>query len=369
MRVAKLKTQPRRVDTNLKSLGIASYGENNEYPEKLREVFAASPTGMGCLNTAIRFIFGDGFAEPTSSMIVNQKGQTANQLLKKVVEDLATYNGFALHINYNALFEPVEVQHLPFEQTRISVDADGHPDGQIAVFQDWTRRNKLLDKKPTKDNISYFQVFNPIVNVVKAQIESDGGIETYRGQVLYYSSEGELVYPVSQYDPAITDMATEEAISTVLHRNARHNFLPSGMIVVKKKQESTDERTNTADDIYKWQGDENTAKMIVVECAFDEEEPKFVNFPIQNFDRMFEKTSEYTQDTIGRMFMQPPILRGVDVGAGFGADLLKNAYDFYNSITESDRKVVESEISKVFKLMDVQSYTIKPLVYQAQATV
>jgi hypothetical protein len=63
--------------------------------------------------------------------------------------------------------------------------------------------------------------------------------------------------------------------------------------------------------------------------------------------------------------MQPPILRGVDVGAGFGADLMKNAYDFYNSIVESERKMIEQELKKVFTLMPVtfESYDIQPLQY------
>lgn len=378
MKVVKHKTGQRKTDVQMRQLDIASYGENNEYPEKLREIFEASPTGKGCLNTAQRFIFGDGFASISlASAILNRKGQKGNQVLKKLVEDWTYYRGFALHINYNALLQIVEVQHVPFEHCRIGIKNTGEPDGKIAVYPDWTGRNKLLKKKPTKELVSYYPVYNSHPNVIYAQI-GEKGIENYSGQILYHSDEGDLTYPLSAYDPVVTEMSTEEGISTVLYRNAKHNFLPAGMIVKKSQQTQTNEDDreldsgdgDLANEINTWQGDEKAAKMILVEVGFDEEKPEFVPFPIQNFDKMFDSTAGYVQDNIGRMFMQPPILRGVDVGAGFGADLMKNAYDFYNSIVEGDRKTIESVLEPVFKSMDRQfeSYTIKPLEYQKQAT-
>jgi hypothetical protein len=379
MRIAKLKTANRKTDGRLQTYGVMTYGENNDYPEKVKEVFNASPTGKGCLNTSIRFVFGGGFSDVAlANYIINRKGQTSNTLLKKCVEDKQEHDGFALHVNYNGLYEIAEVQHIPFEHCRIGIDDDGNTNGFIAVHPDWTARNKVRRKALRKEDIKYYPVFNPIKEVIDAQLKGNP-ITEFTGQVFYFSNEGDLVYPLCPFDSTVTDMATEESISTVLHRNAKHNFLPAGMIIKKKKTETTNaenQDSNSPDDdglaneITEWQGDERAAKMILVETEFDEEAPTFVPFTIQNFDRMFDSTSKYVQDTIGRMFMQPPILRGVDVGAGFGADLLKNAYDFYNSIVEGDRKTVESEMKKILTLLPVKfaSYDIMPLTYLSQAT-
>jgi hypothetical protein len=378
MKVAKLRTQTRKDDVNLKAIGIASYGESNDYPDKIRDIFNASPTGKGCLNICRRFIFGDGFADVSlATTIVNRKGETANHVLRKAVDDFPHYGGFAIHINYNALLEPVEYQTVPFDHCRIEVDKDGLPTKRIAVHPNWNNKNKLTKFK--KEDIKFYPVFNSNPTVLMEQVQNAGGIENFSGQILYFSLDGDLVYPLCPYDPTVTDMSTEESISTVLHRNARYNFLPAGMIVKKSRVATTNddnrERDNSdegdlSSEIENWQGDERAAKMILVETEFDEETPQFVPFTIQNFDRMFDSTSKYVQDNIGRMFMQPPILRGVDVGAGFGADLLKNAYDFYNSIIESERKVVEEVLKKLFIEWPQQfaNYTIKPLEYQKQAT-
>ena len=378
MKVVKHKTTQRKTDSHMRQFGIASYGENNEYPEKVREIFEASPTGKGCLNTAIRFIFGNGFTDPNlAQFVVDRRGTKGNQLLQKGVEDYTYYQGFAFHVNYNALLEVSEVQSIPFEHCRICVNEDGMPDGRIAVYPDWTGRNKLIKKRPTKDLVKYYPAFNPDTNVLLAQI-GEQGIENYSGQVLYFSTEGHLTYPLSAYDPIMTEMSTEEGISTVLYRNAKHNFLPAGMLIKKAQQSYTNDDDRERDtgngdlvsEITNWQGDEKAAKMILVEVGFDEEKPEFVEFPIQNFDKMFDSTSKYVQDNIGRMFMQPPILRGVDVGAGFGADLMKNAYDFYNSIVESDRKAIESTLEPLLRRMNgnFSTYNIQPLEYQKQAT-
>jgi hypothetical protein len=52
-------------------------------------------------------------------------------------------------------------------------------------------------------------------------------------------------------------------------------------------------------------------------------------------------TREKVKNDIERSFNQPPILRAEDVGGNFGADALRNAYDYYNSVTEVERLQVE----------------------------
>lgn len=375
MRVSKLKTQGRRTDQFRVSELILDYGERNDYPEKIHDCVMASATGKGCLDIATRFTFGNGFADKTlSNHIVNRINQSANFIAKKCCRDYKEFGGFFLHVNYNALLEISEIQHIPFLHGRLGITRQKELSNQIAVHPNWTNRPGLKSFK--RDDIITFPVFNPIQEVILAELP-ESGIENYSGQVLFFSSDGEMVYPLSPFDPVVTDMSTEESISTVLHRNAKYNFLPAGMVVRKSKRVTTtdgnkerEEPDTLADEVTEWQGDERAAKIIVVDVEFEEEIPSFVPFNVQNFDRMFNKTSEYVEEKIGKIFMQPPILRGVDVGAGFGADLMKNAYDFYNSIIEPDRKTIESVLKKILERMPQKftNYDLSPLTFQSQAT-
>jgi hypothetical protein len=83
-----------------------------------------------------------------------------------------------------------------------------------------------------------------------------------------------------------------------------------------------------------FQGDENAGKIMYVELDDGDTKPEFVSFKGTNYDKEFNVTLASSQANIGKAFNQPPILRAENVGANFGADLMKNAYDYYNSVPE-----------------------------------
>lgn len=377
MKVGKLKTKQRRIDSELKTLGIASYGEFNDYPEKVLEVSQASPTGTGCLHTCIKFVKGNGFEDVAlQNFILNHKGDTGGELQQKLVKDYKTFGGCAVHVNYDGTLSPTEYQHVPFEHCRLGIDADGNYNGKIAIHRDWTGRYNLKRKLPKKDEIKFFPFFNPKKSVLVAQI-GEMGIEFYSGQIMYFSNTGSLSYPLSPFDSVVTDMATEESVSTVLYRNAKHNYMPAGMLINKKgipvqagSDGPNDEGKDTLyKDVEAWQGDEQAAKIIVIDVDQTEDPPTFIPFQIQNFDKMFDTTSKYIESNIGKVFMQPPILRGIDIGAGFGGDLMNNAYNFYNSITFEDRNIISQIFSKLLQNFAVKftSTKIIELEYSAES--
>lgn len=84
-----------------------------------------------------------------------------------------------------------------------------------------------------------FPVFNPSPDVVQLQIQAAGGIEFYKGQILYISRAGRNAYPLPLVDVVLTDMSTDEGLSNVNNRNVRNNFLTAGMLITKRGQGSS----------------------------------------------------------------------------------------------------------------------------------
>jgi hypothetical protein len=115
------------------------------------------------------------------------------------------------------------------------------------------------------------------------------------------------------------------------------------------------------------QGDENASKIWVVDVDADEEKPEFIDFTAKNFDRQFELTEKTVQENIGKMFIIPPILRGVDVGAGFGADLMKNAYDVMNSTTGNERRILSDAFKDLLEYYIIMftDFEITPIKYES----
>lgn len=141
MRVKELRKKSNvRVDTNYQQqLGIQSYGDDNLYPQTVRNIIAASSTGSECADRLTDFIEGNGFREVAfSEYVVNRKGDTTDDIHALVCRDVADFNGLALHVNYNVYGQIVELHHIPFENCRLLEEDDNGYVAKIAVHPDWT---------------------------------------------------------------------------------------------------------------------------------------------------------------------------------------------------------------------------------------
>ncbi len=348
---AKALRRNNRVDLSIdKSLGIQNYGEGNDYPQTVIEIVDASGTATSCIEVYSKFIFGKGFLdEDFFGMVVNRKGQTNDYILDQISFDYARFGGFAIHINYNANFKIVQIQHIPLEDVRFEKMDDNGNFNRVAIHPDWGRRFTQL-RKFKKEDIDFIDFYNPSPEIIQAQVDLAGGWNQYKGQVYYFSNQGDKAYPRPKYDSRLTDMNTEEGISNISNRNARNNFLVAGAIVdINNSDESEEQESDTEKALKSFQGDENSLKIMYMQVGSKEEIPELINFSPENYDKEFTVTRQSTIEDIGRVFTQPPILRAENVGAGFGSDLMVNAYNFYNSVTSKERLTLERAFNEIFK--------------------
>lgn len=390
MRVKELKRKSsRRIDISyIQSLGIQSYGDDNLYPQTLRNIIAASSTGSECSERFADFIEGNGFMnEQFSSYVVNRRGQTSDDIHALICNDMAFFNGIALHVNYNVYGDIVELSHVPFENCRLQEEDDNGYVAKIAVHPDWTgnktRKGKKIQVK--KENVDYIDVFNPVKEVVLSQMEAAGGIEFYKGQILWLSLEGKNVYPTGRADRVVTEMSTDEGLSNVKYRNVRNNFLPAGMVITKKGTHTTfDENGNEviggedndsfSEMLVNLQGDMNSNKLLDVTLETDEEKPEFVPFTTQNYDKEFTVTDASVVERIYSAYGQEPWYC-IRIGkVGFSGDILEDAFEYYNSIVSKQQRCIERAFQMVFRYWfeaanPSNDYSVQPLKYVRNANV
>ena len=390
MRVHELKKKSsKRVDVRyLQTLGIQTYGEDNLYPQTFRNILAASSTGAECLDRFADFIEGNGFRDvPFSESVVNRKGDTADDIHALVCRDVAYYNGLALHVNYNIYGDIVELHHVPFENCRLVESDDNGYVGKIAIHPDWsgqkTRGGKVI--KVAKENIDYIDVFNPDKRVVAAQIEAAGGIEYYKGQVLWVSLSGKDIYPTGKGDRVVTEMSTDEGLANVKYRNVRNNFLPAAMIFTKKgtnitfdqdgnEIDSRDDDDSFSDSLLQLQGDTNCGKLMEVTLETDEDKPEVVSLNSQNYDKEFTVTDISVTERIYSAFGQEPWYC-IRVGkVGFSGDILEDAFEYYNSIVSKQQRLIERTFDRIFRYWyeianPTNDFSVQPLKYVRNAEV
>jgi len=381
MNISEVKSpKPRLSYPNIDNLKILGYGENNVYPQEIRDIIDSSESGSSCLDRYIGFIQGNGFLdEEFAELKVNRQGDTNDDILNQIANDLGTWSGFALHVNYNINGQIVEINHVPWENCRLGEEDDIGYIGKIAVFPDWTgkrKRNKKL-LKPKAEDIDYIDIFNPDPLIVLLQIESAGGIDNYKGQILWISAAGKYEYPKAKCDCVITQMSTEEGLANISYRNARNSFLPSQAIVIKKGQSNPNTENKAQEEdtslsgftesFSKLQGDMSSSKLVVFEVEYDEEIPQAINLQSTNYDKEFTVTSDATCEKIYAAFNQEAWHRIRKGSIGFSSDIMRDAYDVYSSVTGPERRMIERAFDKIYKYWYQQlpksNYTVQPLKY------
>jgi hypothetical protein len=383
MRVKDLrKKSSKRIDTTyVSSLGIQTYGDDNLYPQVLNNIIAASSTGSGCVERLANFIEGNGLRNlDLSELVINRKGDTMDDLHTLICSDVAKFNGFAIHVNYNIFGQIVELQYVPFENCRLVEEDDNGYVSHIVLHPDWTgaktRNGKLL--RVDKRNCDYINVFNPNREVVLAQIEAVGGIEYYNGQLLWVSMAGKNTYPTGKGDAVATEMSTDEGLSNVKYRNVRNNFLPAAMIITKRGSnlENYSDRPSLqgddfSDTLVHLQGDTNAGKLMEITLENDEEKPEVLRLNAQNYDKEFTVTDSSVIERIYSAFGQEAWYC-IRIGkVGFSGDILEDAFEYYNSIVSKQQRLIERTFRAVFKHWHtpvVDDFSVEPLKYIRNAT-
>lgn len=379
MNVRKAKKPEQRVDISYVSrFRMQAYGRDNLYPQTLRAITGASGTAELCLARYQKFVEGYGFAdEAFSALVLNQRGETADDVLHMVTQDLTRYGGFALHVNYNVLCQVTSVELIPFEQCRLEeADDRGHV-AHILVHPDWTGKRTRAGKPLRVDekNIDRLPIFDARPEVVARQIEQAGGIAAYKGQVLWYSMAGTDTYPTPIYDAVVTEISTDEGLGNIKYRNTRNNFLVSCMLVAKKGLPKIDEEGNeveqsmiTADELREFQGDENTGKILYVELENDEDEPKVVAFPSKSYDKDFTVTDQSTIERIYAQFHQE-LFYAIRMGKlGFSGTVMRDAYEYYAGEVTTEQRAVQRAFERVMEVFGAGEWaqtdmTLQPLKY------
>jgi hypothetical protein len=383
MNIATVKKASKRVDyPSIYNLGIIGYGVNNLYPQDLKNLVGGSDSAGSCISRYIDFIEGWGFADTKfAETKINQKGETADDLAVLISDDLANFSGFALHVNYNALGKIVEIQHIPFENCRLCEPNEEGEIAQIAVHIDWTGKTKRDNKiiKVCKENIDYIKVFNPIFAL--QEIDECGGIENYKGQILYISMAGSQTYPLPKHDKVIPQMSAEEGLGNISNLNIRNNFLPSGLLFINEAFDTVNKSNEGVQlefnfdggiekDIAKIKSDENTSSIAIIRpnVPLDSIDNffKFVNLKGNNFDKDFSETTKTATEKIYAAFNQEIFYRIRNGSMGFSSEIMSQAYEFYSTVTSRERRMIERTFDKIMKFWageNFTDFTIKELIY------
>lgn len=365
MNVRELKKPQKRIKPGYSSrLNLQLYDISNLYPQYIAEFLAASPTVGSCTERLATYIEGKGISDVVlADTVVNKQRETLADILHQCAEDFAKFNGFAIHVSFNAYCDIVAMRVIPFEDLRLyEADTYGYV-SKIAYFPDWTEEETRGGKRLriSEETLQDYPVFNPDREVVAAQIMAAGGIEFYNGQILYVTNHGNNRYPLAPIDRILNEASTDEGISNVKNRNVKNNFLPAGMIIHKTGANSiiTDDMSASerrtiergaqgfSDAIEALQGDTNACNLLEVTVDYDDEKPSFEPIQISNYDKVFEATEASTTERIYAAFGQEAFYCLRIGKIGFSGAVLADAKKEYAEQQVKRQKLIERQLNDV----------------------
>ena len=132
-----------------KSDHYVRFGQYNDFPNELINLYNNSSIHNTCVNAVVDAIKGEGLVAEPSFVVerANNDGETWNSIYAKLAQDYKLYGGFAMEVIWNkARTKPIEFYHIDFSYLRAK---EKNYRGRIPGYyiSDSVGMNTSMDKK------------------------------------------------------------------------------------------------------------------------------------------------------------------------------------------------------------------------------
>lgn len=200
-----------------KGEGYMQYGQNNDYPQYLLDLFNKSAKHNAIVRGKVNYIVGNGWAGEQPIVKQVNREETLNDLTKKVALDLELFGGAYIQVIWGVLGETIaELWHCDYTKIRTNKD-----NTQFWYKEDW---------KANKEKAEVYSAFNP---------KNPTGV-----QILYVKEyrPGMNVYSLPGYFGALNYIESDVEVSKHVLGNAQTGFSASKLITLPNGEPSPDEK-------------------------------------------------------------------------------------------------------------------------------
>jgi DNA-binding MarR family transcriptional regulator len=215
---------PKPIFKEQRGKGYIRYGENNDLPDYLLDLFETAPKHGAIVGSKADYVFGKGWAVKGGNLDIaalNFIGkanpeESLNDLTRKITLDLEIFNGAYLNVIWATVGGKIaEIYHVPFLNMRTNRD-----NTQFWYKEEWKDRNEEAEILPAFDQ----------------QRPTGSQIYFIKG----YSAK-KRAYPLPKYQNGLNYIEAEVQVSKHTLGNAKTGFTPSKMISLFEGEPADDE--------------------------------------------------------------------------------------------------------------------------------
>lgn len=382
-----------RLDTKLDksivckdSLGIMTFGKQNDYPYIIEKLINGSITAKASANIYAKFLTGEGFNEKINKIVIGyderNKPVTVLGMLRKVAISMAYNGGAFIHCNENLERKIVNLSLIPFKYCRFTKIDDSGYTAKVAVYSNWDKKTRF-----EKEKIKEYNVFNLEETAFNAQIaelegDVDNKVKSFKGQVYFCFLDNQYLYPLSPFDSCYLDCDTEDQISIYKNNSARNGMLKKTIITFVEPP-TPEEQSQLKTKIKSFLGADGSSTLAVYGDVDENGNlNKSKNIAIDSIDSNIDSEAfgnwqkELANNIRKSMKALPAILIDYEeskLGAISGEAIIQ-ATGFYNAITKDDRSTLSEMFQELLSQTNIPSlqnntdWTIKPISLYEQPT-
>jgi hypothetical protein len=200
--------------------GYIKYGENNDYPEYLVDLYNKSPKHGAIIKSKVHYITGNGWigGEDATSFIENaNRVESLDDITRKVTLDIELFGGAYIEVIWDLTGTISELWHIDYTKVRTNKD-----NTQYWYKDDW-KDNKV---KP-----EILQAFNPKIADKTKQILY---VKEYRPNI--------GIYALPSYFAALNYIESDIEVSKHVLGNAQTGFSASKLITLPNGEPQDEEK-------------------------------------------------------------------------------------------------------------------------------
>ena len=340
--------------------GWVNWGNRNDYPIKLSELYFNSIVHKSCVDFGVTAILGDGVDYQSMNMneteVMPNNLQTWDELIRCLALDYILYGSYAFQIIRNKDGRTFSYYHQPISSVRCSPRDE---EGNITSYwlcQDWTATGKY-----------------PPIEIPRFGFQEEETINSGKPYLFVYESYTPDLdyYTTPKYVGGIKAIMTELELIRYDLRAVKNNFSANGFLVLPRV-ESDEERRELLNNIKNsFVGADNANSLVVTFSNGDENDSNVAKFVKIDKDsnnvNLFSESNNRNIDRIVTAHRIPSkALIGMPIdGAtlGGGGNEVNVAWNLYNKTVATEyRNAILTTINKMFALNGVDTQLIlKPL--------
>lgn len=295
-----------------------SYGEKNDYPYYLLDLYKRSETNSSIINDKVNYIAGGGWTYDKRGVVTVSQRAIAEKLISqpfadtnlnkttlKLAKDYEIFGGFAVLVKWSKNKRTFTLEHVDFCNLRTNADRS-----KFYYTRGWfTYKNGVAkeNKKPEEEkDWMVYDAYDP--NNRKGT------------QVHYYCTyfPDQYVYPIPIYQGACTWIESEVAYADFQYFNIKKSFSPTKIINIYGTVPAPEMQDTIAEQIKRNFTGEEGDRIVVGFHASKELGIEAVDSMVQDGSVLYNTIATQSTDGIFKAHRYPKLLLGITTEGTLG---------------------------------------------------